>query len=621
LVALFCVAGLIVARVFDDPIIEGPTESFELSPVASSNAAVRRAVRPPVPPDDYVGSVVCAECHASHALQYQTHPMSQSVAQVSTARPIEQFGRESEFNAPPLVHTDVGLRYFVELDGDRQIHHEVMVDGEGDVLYDHAVPMDYAIGSGRRGRSYAVNRNGLLFMSPISWYSGKSRWDLSPGYNRENLHFERRILDGCLTCHAGRMANDRQQPNRYDRQPFKEEVIGCERCHGPGDRHVAFRRDGGTGQAQDPIVNPEKLEPWLRDSVCFQCHFKGRDRVARYGRSEFDFRPGEDVRDTWTIFVAGTGVGPGELSTESVSQTEQMLSSVCYQKSGGRLGCISCHDPHSVPAPSEQTDFYRNRCLQCHRPEAACSVPEVQRRQTSSEDSCIECHMPRLDAEDVPHTSQTDHRVLRTYGESTLDEQPSRSALVAIDSLIGRLPAIELERARGLLMVREAASNSKSRLLAADAIPKLRTWLEAADDDVETALDLGTAYALNRDIEQAVAVWEHALRVSPDNEEVLRRLMLTCHDNSRTTAALEYARKLVKINPWNYVYFGRLAHLLGQTGRIDEGILAAERALELNPGAVSIHGWLAEAYSQTGDAENALLHREHYLRLSAAVGE
>jgi tetratricopeptide (TPR) repeat protein len=126
---------------------------------------------------------------------------------------------------------------------------------------------------------------------------------------------------------------------------------------------------------------------------------------------------------------------------------------------------------------------------------------------------------------------------------------------------------------------------------------------------------------LNRDIEQAVAVWEHALRVSPDNEEVLRRLMLTCHDNSRTTAALEYARKLVKINPWNYVYFGRLAHLLGQTGLIDEGILAAERALDLNPGAVSIHGWLSEAYSQTGDAENALLHREHYLRLSAAVGE
>jgi len=43
------------------------------------------------------------------------------------------------------------------------------------------------------------------------------------------------------------------------------EAITCERCHGPSEKHLADPRAG-------TIVNPSKLAPAARDSICEQCH-------------------------------------------------------------------------------------------------------------------------------------------------------------------------------------------------------------------------------------------------------------------------------------------------------------------------------------------------------------
>jgi len=583
-----------------------------VTPLSTLNAALR----PPGPAVDYVGSAVCAECHASHSERYQTHPMAHSAYHVSDVDPIENFGPEFGCDAPQMPGSDRVLRYYVTRDEQLQYHHEIVSNGAGDVLQTQDVPVEYEIGSGRLGRSYLINREGVLYMSPLSWYSGKQVWDLSPGFDRENVRFERRILDGCLTCHIGRVAAVEDQPNRFHNKPFIETSIGCERCHGPGQKHVELRRAGTEDVREDPIVNPARLDPWRRDSVCFQCHFKGKERFARYGRTEFDFRPGDDVRDIWTIFVAGTGVEAQELSTESVSQVEQMLSSACYQKSEGRLGCISCHDPHFSPGEDQKSQFYRSRCLQCHSAgDPECSLPETKRRETSADDSCIDCHMPRLATNDIPHTSQTDHRVKATYGQQA-PTTPVKEVLVAIDDKSGRLPEPELERARGILMVKEASSDPKSKRLSLDAIPRLEAWLKLAPDDVEAAYHLGAAYSLNRQLDQAMATWKHALEVRPKDESLLRGLMINSHDQSRWDDGVMYGRRLIDVNPWDPDYHGRMAHMLGQLGDFQNGIEYAQRSLELNPDQGVVHGWLAAAYALTGDREQAMRHRRRFDELS-----
>ena len=70
---------------------------------------------------------------------------------------------------------------------------------------DRSVDVHWTIGSGKRGRSYAFESEGMLFQSPISWYSQRGIWDMSPGFAAEMpSRFDRRLLDGCIACHVGR---------------------------------------------------------------------------------------------------------------------------------------------------------------------------------------------------------------------------------------------------------------------------------------------------------------------------------------------------------------------------------------------------------------------------------
>ena len=139
--------------------------------------------------------------------------------------------------------------------------------------------MKYALGSGTRGIAYLVDNDGRLFQSPISWYSQKRRWDLSPGYREANAHFNRPIEPVCLFCHANRVQPVALTVNRYEEPLFRGNAIGCERCHGPGELHVHGQKvvDG----RDLTIVNPRHLEPALRANVCEQCHLLGHQRVDR----------------------------------------------------------------------------------------------------------------------------------------------------------------------------------------------------------------------------------------------------------------------------------------------------------------------------------------------------
>jgi predicted CXXCH cytochrome family protein len=594
------------------PVADVPDEvRDEVTSAGPMPAPIEAPARPSARHGGYLGSEACAECHAEIAAEYQSHPMSRSIARVNTASRIESFEDDVTFLAPPSTRTDYRLRYGVEPGADCDYHFEQVIAPDGQVVADQKAPVEFAVGSGMRGRSYLVNRDGLMFMSPISWYSATNRWDLSPSYELNNLHFERRVFDGCLTCHAGQMAVVEGRSNCYDPdQPFREAAIGCERCHGPGEQHVRRHHGLAEAQAADPIVNPTDLEPRQRDAVCFQCHLTGERRIPRYGRGEFDFRPGDDLIDIWTAYVSGTGVA-GDQTTEAVSQVEQMMSSRCYRESSGRLGCISCHDPHSTPAPEERVGFYRQRCLSCHGAvDPECGLPLEERRLANAEDSCVECHMPRIAANDVPHTSQTDHRVLARIASAP--SSGTSVELAIFGDYPGALSDAERNRALGMLLVSLAEKSSKFRVHVLDAIQRLQPWVSAVPDDEIAAEALGIAYKLNNDLGAAYRIWRTILDSNPHNERVLSRLLECCDSTGHQDEALEYARRLVELNPWNHEYHGRLAHILAQQGELEEAIREGELAVSLNPSDYWLRGWLAEVYRQAGRPEQADEHDRAY---------
>src|SRR5262249_5199815 len=157
--------------------------------------------------------------------------------------------------------------------------------------------MDFFIGSGSAARSFLWSKEGFLFQSPVTWYAGPARWDLSPGYeSKGGPDLGRAIEPECLNCHASRLQPVAGTRNGYRRPPFRAPGVGCERCHGPGAGHVLAPRPTN-------IVNPAKLQARRRDSVCAQCHLTGMERIERPGRSLLAFQPGDDLGDYAVSFV------------------------------------------------------------------------------------------------------------------------------------------------------------------------------------------------------------------------------------------------------------------------------------------------------------------------------
>jgi predicted CXXCH cytochrome family protein len=253
----------------------------------------------------------------------------------------------------------------------------------------------YFIGSGKRGRTYLFERSGYWFESPINWYGKKQIWDMAPNFqSAREVPLTLPVDPGCLHCHASNVARSLPEArNLYSAEPFAHGGITCASCHGDGNAHIAT---GGKVRMLD--INA--LQPVRRDSVCLECHLEGQTAVIRYGKEMRNFTPGDDLFDYALYFIYRSENGSGGRAT---SQWEALLRSECKKKSGDRLTCITCHDPHGSPAPEERIAFYRQKCLQCHR-----AAGFAERHHPENSD-CTACHMPQPQSNDIAHEQVTDH--------------------------------------------------------------------------------------------------------------------------------------------------------------------------------------------------------------------
>lgn len=604
------VIALLVAGAVAAYILRRQSLPADVADAPPESAVAVELPQPPPLTTDYVGSSACATCHPKIAEAYRTHSMSRSMASVEAASPLEDYGSVATFS-PDGQH-----QYRVEKTDGGILHHERFADSQGEPLYDQAVRVDYAMGSGVHGRSYLIDRGGTMTMSPITWYSGAKRWNLSPGYSLPvHPRFDRQIKDGCLDCHVGRVNAVRGHDQHVANPPFLELSIGCERCHGPGGEHVKFHQSapaGGVAGKADPIINPAKLEPARREDVCAQCHLQGHGRIPHYGTEVGDYRPGQRLEETCVIFVEGTRTSAE--GTRAVSQVEQMRASTCFQQSQGKFGCISCHDPHSLPAEEEKVTFYRLKCLECHT-DRGCKLPESKRQAPPANDSCMHCHMPKLGASDVPHTAQTDHRVLRKPGvEHT---PPGRGLPEIFDHADKRLPELTVQRARGIWLAEQGEAQSNPRF-AMEATRLLAVVVEHLPRDADTLEALGTAAAMEGRFEDSLTWWKRALEVEPNRESVLRPTAMILMNSARSAEALTYLERFLKEQPDNASMWGRCSQLLGQAQRWREAIAAGKKAESLDPSQARIYQWLSHACGQAGDEAQSRHYQALHERMRAA---
>ena len=402
--------------------------------------------------------------------------------------------------------------------------------------------IDWVVGSGNHASGYLVDIGGHLFQSPVAYYKTRLAYDLAPGYeNQPDPDFTRPIREECVLCHSGNALHVSDTLNEYRSPvfPASEEAITCERCHGPAEKHLADARAGN-------IVNPTKLEPAARDSICEQCHLFGVARVPNPGKQLRDFVPGQRTEDVFTTYHDANPSGAFKV----ISHVEQLALSACARNSNGRLWCGTCHDPHYSPRsdpqhndlrtdqndkPLQPVAYYRAVCLTCH----ATKFPTVAAHPAKDSD-CLSCHMARRDAKDGGHSAFTDHRIQRR--PEAQPEAPADTSIAA-----WREPAPDL-RARNLgIAYIDAGMQRKSSQFIVQGYRTLTEVQAQFANDGDFFKWIGEALLLAQQTAEAKIAFERALELNPDSplaEDSAASPYVQSGDAARAIAHLERALTL-----------------------------------------------------------------------------
>ncbi len=314
------------------------------------------------------------------------------------------------------------------------------------------------------------------------------------------------------------------------------------------------------------IVNPARLPPRARASVCEQCHVAGEVRVPNPGLSVADFSPGMALEDVWTVYVLEREKGAAVSEVKAVSHAELLALSVCAQASEGEMWCGTCHNPHD-PA-TDPKRYYRDRCIGCHG-------AELFETHDPPTDGCVRCHMPRLSANNVAHAALTDHEILRNPRKKS--GGPVARRLTAW----GEPPAGLRERNFGLASI-EMGERYQYGSAMREGLLLLTAVQEEFPEDTEVMSAMARAHYGERRFTDSVAFLEAAIAREPDRAE-------------------------------HHLYLGSAYLALGRTS---EAIDRFERAIELDPGREDAYlnlTALFNAINRTERAREVIRNRDDFL--------
>jgi hypothetical protein len=292
-------------------------------------------------PGHFVAAQACAACHAAEFTSQSASAHAGALSRVSD-RPVFPSGllsREPRYRYQ-ILSAGGGLRVRI---------------GDGVDLMD--LPLDWAFGAGRQAVTFVTRINRDWYVEHYAtWYAATNAWGPTPGQEalrpksiQEAAGLLYKAADpqsgiqGCFECHSTGPVSFDQKGDAI----VTEMGVRCERCHGPGSTHA-----DSAGRSR--LTNPARLSAADLNDFCGRCH-RSPDKQAA-----------TDWNYAWNVR----------------HEPVYLSHSTCFLKSGGRLSCLTCHDPHEA-AGKKPASFFNAKCGECH---AGCKVKERV--------NCIDCHMP-----------------------------------------------------------------------------------------------------------------------------------------------------------------------------------------------------------------------------------
>ena len=321
----------------------------------------------------FLGDQACAECHKKYSASYPATGMAMAMEPIGTSKVLGD---------NPLLTMRVGpYTYEIKRTGSKSTYS--VTDAKETI----SLPIIYAVGQGKMGQTYVLEREGKFYESLISFYSESKGLDFTTGAARTvppslsdavgRLLTSNDVSD-CFGCHStgAVVSGSKLQLDKLTHG------VRCEMCHGPGGSHVAAIKQGESGGTL--IFNPGRLSgDQLTQQFCALCH---------RGTTEFSVLKSMEINNVRF-------------------QPYRLFLSKCYSDDR-RISCTACHNPHE---PLKDDDaFYDNKCLACH---SLKGKPAKEGATTScpvADKDCTSCHMPKV-AVDSAHFKFADHyiRVVR----------------------------------------------------------------------------------------------------------------------------------------------------------------------------------------------------------------
>ena len=339
----------------------------------------------------YVKEAACATCHEAEQRAWtgSHHDLAMQPATPETVL--------GDFADATFSGFGVTSRFF-----EREGRFFVNTEGADGTLADFE--LTHTFGADPLQQYLAPFPGGRLQSLPIAWDTRRGQWfHLYPGARippGDPLHWTGRYQTWnamCAECHSTNVRKNYDDASDAYRTVWDAIDVGCQACHGPGGRHVAWARAepfeaANAGPAVGLVVDLGGPDSRSEITACAGCHSHRQriNQVDRHARPFLDdFLPSTLREDLY--------YPDGQIHGE-VYVWGSFAQSRMY-RAGVR--CSSCHDPHGLGLRAAGNAL----CVRCHRETPDERFPTLRpgRYDTpahhfhepgSTGAQCVSCHMP-----------------------------------------------------------------------------------------------------------------------------------------------------------------------------------------------------------------------------------
>jgi predicted CXXCH cytochrome family protein len=332
----------------------------------------------------FVGSASCRDCHQAAYDKWKgsDHERAMDVATEQTVL--------GDFSGVSFTHRGKTSRFY-RRDG------KFLVETEGPDGRPGEFEIKYVFGV-RPLQQYLVPfPGGRLQCLTIAWDTQQKRWfHLYPDQDIPSsdwLHWTRNAQNWngmCAECHSTNLRKGYDPDKETFDTTWSEISVGCEACHGPGSRHVAWARVPPMGRSAIENTGLVVRTPGITSAQlvesCAPCH----SRRAELGDYDHTGRLLLD-HSVPSLLTEGLYEADGQ-QLDEVYTYQSFLQSKMYARG---VRCSDCHDSHSARLLRPGNDL----CLQCHQREVYDTADhhfhkKVVDGKPSDGALCVKCHMP-----------------------------------------------------------------------------------------------------------------------------------------------------------------------------------------------------------------------------------